>query len=71
MIIPHYYEGPAHTVCGYHAESCLLHSGIAAQRCLGRSPRDLGPLPAFERQLEVSVLRQHLWLAGCFLRGRL
>ena len=21
-------RGPAHTACGYHAESCLLHSGI-------------------------------------------
>ena len=26
-------RGPAHTACGYHAESCLLHSGIPAQRC--------------------------------------
>ena len=57
MIIPHYYEDP-HT----------LHVGtmpnrayyIPAQRCLSRAPRDLGSLPAFERQLEISVLRQYL-----------
>ena len=53
-------RGPAHTACGYHAESCLLHSVITAQRCLSRAPRDLGSLPAFERQLEISVLRQYL-----------
>ena len=52
-------RGPAHTACGYHAESCILHSGIPAQRCLGRAPRDLGSLPAFERKLEISVLRQY------------
>ena len=27
-------RGPAHAACGYHAESCLLHSVIPAQRCL-------------------------------------
>ena len=53
-------RGPAHAACGYHAESCLLHSVIPAQRCLSRAPRDLGSLPAFERQLEISVLRQYL-----------
>ena len=53
-------RGPAHTACGYHAESCLLHSGIPAQRRLSRAPRDLGSLPAFERKLEISVLRQYL-----------